>query len=75
MSNVFYSVLLKLQDLVRGERGAAAVEYGLLVGLIAVAIIGALIALGGQLDTMFCDVVTALNVEGGVPGSCPADAG
>jgi pilus assembly protein Flp/PilA len=70
MSNVYYSVLLKLQDLVRGDRGAAAVEYGLLVGLIAVAIIAALIALGGQLETMFCDVVEALNVEGGFPGSC-----
>lgn len=72
MSNVYYSVLLKLQDLVRGESGAAAVEYGLLVGLIAVAIIGALLALGGQLETMFCDVVEALPVD--VAGAaCPAE--
>lgn len=74
MSNVYYTVLLKLQDLIRGDRGAAAVEYGLLVGLIAVAIIGALLALGGQLETMFCDVVEALNIEGGVPGSCETAA-
>jgi pilus assembly protein Flp/PilA len=71
MASIYYSVLLKLQDLLRGERGAAAVEYGLLVGLIAVAIIGALIALGGQLETMFCDVVEALPVD--VGGACPAE--
>ena len=32
------------------ERGAAAVEYGLLVALIAVAIIGAVLLLGGKLS-------------------------
>ncbi len=74
MSNVYYSLLLKLQDLIRGDRGAAAVEYGLLVGLIAVAIIGALLALGGQLETMFCDVVEALPVVAPGPG-CEAPAG
>jgi pilus assembly protein Flp/PilA len=37
----------------RNERGATAVEYGLLVGLIAVVIIVAVTALGGQLSTLF----------------------
>ena len=36
-----------------GERGAAAVEYGLLVALIAVAIIGAVILLGGKLNNTY----------------------
>jgi pilus assembly protein Flp/PilA len=39
--------------LVRDERGATAVEYGLIVGLIAVAIIAAVILLGQNLNGMF----------------------
>jgi pilus assembly protein Flp/PilA len=39
--------------LVSGERGATAVEYGLIVGLIAVAIIVAVGLLGGTLNGMF----------------------
>ena len=38
------------------ERGATAVEYGLMVALIAVVIIGAVTALGGALDTKFTEV-------------------
>jgi pilus assembly protein Flp/PilA len=38
---------------VKSERGATAVEYGLLVGLIAVAIIVAVAALGGKLSGLF----------------------
>jgi pilus assembly protein Flp/PilA len=37
----------------RKERGATAVEYGLLVGLIAVVIIVAVTALGGRLNALF----------------------
>jgi pilus assembly protein Flp/PilA len=37
----------------REETGATAVEYGLIVGLIAVGIIGVLIVLGPQITTMF----------------------
>jgi pilus assembly protein Flp/PilA len=35
------------------ERGAAAVEYGLLVALIAVAIIGAVFLLGGRINNTY----------------------
>jgi pilus assembly protein Flp/PilA len=38
---------------IKSERGATAVEYGLLVGLIAVAIIVAVAALGGKLSGLF----------------------
>ncbi|SDH66481.1 Flp family type IVb pilin [Agrococcus jejuensis] len=48
------------------DRGATAVEYGLLVGLIAVAIITAVFLLGEQLNTMFGEVLTALQ-GGGAP--------
>ena len=37
----------------RDERGATAVEYGLMVALIAVAIIFAVTLLGGNLEKMF----------------------
>lgn len=42
------------------EYGASAVEYGIMVALIAVAIILTVTALGGQLTTVFQNVVTAL---------------
>lgn len=44
----------------RKERGATAVEYGLLVGLIAVVIIVAVTTLGGKLNSLFGTVNTDL---------------
>ncbi len=44
----------------RNETGAAAVEYGLLVGLIAVVIIAAVTMLGAKVNSTFCEVVAAL---------------
>ncbi len=48
------------ERLKREEKGATAVEYGLMVGLIAVVIIAAVVALGGRLDTLFRSIVTSL---------------
>ena len=49
------------QDRVRrDEKGATAVEYGLLVGLIAVAIIATLLLLGPELRDLFNEVVGGL---------------
>ena len=42
------------------ERGATAVEYGIMVALIAAVIITIVGTLGGQLNTMFANVSTAL---------------
>ncbi len=55
---MFNSALTRLgvaikSRLVRDEEGATAVEYGLIVGLIAVVIIAAVILLGQNLDGMF----------------------
>ena len=54
----------RLTDLFRGrlsdERGATAVEYGLLVGLIAVAIIATVTLLGDQLNALLTEITTAL---------------
>ena len=44
----------------RGDRGATAVEYGLMVALIAAVIVGVVTALGGNLSTMFSNVANAL---------------
>ena len=45
----------------RDERGATAVEYGLMVALIAVVIIGVVTLLGTSISTMFQSVVTAIS--------------
>lgn len=42
MARQFYA----LQNVLKGDRGATAIEYALLVGLIAVIIIGAVTVLG-----------------------------
>jgi pilus assembly protein Flp/PilA len=44
---------LTLPAKAKTERGASAVEYGLLVALIAIIIIVAISALGGKLSTVF----------------------
>ena len=65
-----YATLVSLvafaQDrLKKDEKGATAVEYGLMVGLIAVAIIGAVTLLGGRLEGLFNAIAGALPVIGG----------
>jgi pilus assembly protein Flp/PilA len=44
----------------RDERGATAVEYGLMVALIAVVIIGAVTLLGNNLNAMFNAIAAAI---------------
>lgn len=51
----------KLQHFLREEDGAAAIEYGLLAGLIAVAIIGTSILVAGGLNNIFTAVANQLN--------------
>jgi pilus assembly protein Flp/PilA len=50
--------LLKLQALLDdSERGATAVEYGLMVALIAAVIVGTVILLGQGLDLKFNEIL------------------
>ena len=49
-----------LRKLIRGEKGATAIEYGLIAALIAVAAITAMQGLGTQLNTTFTNVSTAM---------------
>ena len=50
----------RMTALVDDDKGATAVEYGLIVGLIAVVIIGAVGTLGGTLLGWFNDINTGL---------------
>ncbi|MCT2274504.1 Flp family type IVb pilin [Dietzia cinnamea] len=52
----------------RKDRGATAVEYGLMVGLIAVAIIVIVATLGDQIAALFTDVSGTIEDETGVTG-------
>ncbi len=51
----------KFLKLIKNEEGATAIEYGLIAALIAVAIIGALTSVGGQLGETFNNVSSALS--------------
>ena len=57
------SYLVKLQvkaAALRNDRGATAVEYGLMVALIAIVIIGAVTLLGGNLKSLFNTVAVSV---------------
>jgi pilus assembly protein Flp/PilA len=49
---------------VKDDEGAALVEYGLLVGLIAVVCITAVTLLGNQINTVFTDITNDLTAAG-----------
>ncbi|THD04648.1 hypothetical protein B1810_04335 [Panacagrimonas perspica] len=57
---MFVRAYVALKCLGRDEEGASAVEYGLILGLIAVAIILVLGLLGTGLDTLFTKAETAV---------------
>ena len=49
----------------RDEEGQGMVEYGLIIGLIAVVVIVALVALGPKIRDMFDEVNQQLDAAGG----------
>ncbi len=55
----------ELWRFLKDEEGPTAVEYAVMVGLIAVAIIITVTALGGQLNTTFSAITSRLS---GIPG-------
>ena len=50
-----------LKQFIRDDRGATAIEYGLIAAGIAVAIIATVVGLGSKLNTTFTSVNNALN--------------
>ena len=55
----------QIVNFLRDEEGATAIEYGLIAGLIAVALVGVLGALSGRLQGVFQAIVAALPGGGG----------
>jgi pilus assembly protein Flp/PilA len=53
-------MIVMFKRFVANRDGATAIEYGLIAALIAVVIIGALTTIGGNLNTDFNSVATAL---------------
>jgi len=62
-----------LLRLIREDEGATAIEYGLIAGLVAVVLIGALTLTGTSLQSVFNTVATQLQTVagGGGGGSTP----
>jgi pilus assembly protein Flp/PilA len=55
-----FAASLWTRVLVRGEEGQAMVEYGLILALISVVAIGALAAVGANVEGAFNTIVTEL---------------
>jgi pilus assembly protein Flp/PilA len=53
--------MTKLIKLIKNNKGATAIEYGLIAALIAVAAIGAMQGIGTKLSTTFNNVSNSLN--------------
>jgi pilus assembly protein Flp/PilA len=60
MLKLYVSLTNFLAQPMRRDEGATAVEYGLMVALIAAVIIGAVTALGGKLNTLFTNVANTI---------------
>ena len=60
MTRIGVALHSKFATLVENEKGATAVEYGLIVGLIAIALIGALGFASGALQGLFNRIAETL---------------
>lgn len=55
----------KLKKLIADTNGATAIEYGLIAGLVAIAIVSAVTATGSDLSSLFTAVNTKLVAAAG----------
>lgn len=53
-------IKLRVLALLQSQNGATAIEYALIAGLVALAIIAGLTSIGGSLGTVFADVAGKL---------------
>jgi pilus assembly protein Flp/PilA len=60
MLKLFVALQTHVTGVLNRDRGATAVEYGLLVGLIALAIIALVVVMGHKLADIFTQVNTQL---------------
>jgi pilus assembly protein Flp/PilA len=66
-SNLKYAAINSVHRLRADKSGVTAIEYGLIAGAIAVAIIATVIALGGDIKNLFASTGSALSSAG--PGT------
>ncbi|AFQ48335.1 Flp family type IVb pilin [Burkholderia cepacia] len=61
-----------IKRFLKEENGVTAIEYGLIAGLVAVAIIAGVSSLGGNLNSMFSTIGTCVSAVGSssVTASC-----
>lgn len=60
--------MTSLKRFLNDESGATAIEYGLIAALIAVAIIGGVTLLGGNIEARFTEIANTISGEGGGGG-------
>ncbi len=61
-NNLLGKAWLSLVSLKSSRKGQAMTEYGLVIALVAVAVIVALAALGGKLTELFAFITDSINV-------------
>ena len=66
----YVRIMLNARKRELDERGASAVEYGLLIAGIAALIIVVIFAFGGVLNKVFSDTCGSVNNKGSAGGSC-----
>ncbi len=60
MVEILLNGVLNRMSKLRGKKGVAMIEYALLAALIALALVGVITAMRGQLGTVFDRIRTAL---------------
>lgn len=70
MINLYAKLRARLAE---RDRGATAVEYGLMVALIAMAIVGIVFVLGGSIGDLFQDVDDCITTPNDT--NCPGGGG
>ncbi|WP_246943552.1 Flp family type IVb pilin [Bacillus pinisoli] len=59
----------KVKGLLTEEQGQGMTEYGLVLGIIAVAVVGFLVTLRGEITAMFQDALTTVQTRATGDGS------
>jgi pilus assembly protein Flp/PilA len=57
----------KVKALISGEQGQGMTEYGLVLGLIAVAVVSTLVLLRGEITKIFQDALTTVQSRNTTP--------